>query len=367
MKRKLNILNSKGGKDFFASILAIAVGLLFGLLILLFTNIGEAFPAFFTIILGGFTDGMAGIGQVLYMATPIILTGLSVGFAFKTGLFNIGSSGQFTMGAFAAVYIGVKWTFLPPGLHWIAALLGATLAGAVWGMVPGILKALSNVNEVITSIMLNYIGMYLVNMLIVQFVFDPVKNQSVPVAAGANIPKAGLDRLFHSSNMNISILIAILVVALIYVILNKTTFGYELKACGHSKEASRYAGINAKRNIILSMVIAGALSGLGGGILYLAGSGKYLQVVDILASQGFSGISVALLGMSNPVGILFAGLFIAHITVGGFNIQLYSFVPEVIDIIISAIIYCGAFALLFKSFISRFGRKSLKTVKEEKS
>ncbi len=367
MKKKLKFLDSKGGLDFVSSLLAIAVGLLFGLLILLFTNIGEAIPAFFTILMGGFTDGMAGIGQVLYMATPVILTGLSVGFAFKTGLFNIGSSGQFTFGAFVAVYIGVKWTFLPSGLHWVVALLGATLAGALWGMVPGVLKAVSNVNEVITSIMMNYIGMYLVNMLIVQTVYDPIKNQSVSVADSANIPKAGLDQLFHISNMNISIIIAILVVALMYIILNKTTFGYELKACGHSKEASIYAGINAKRNIILSMVIAGALSGLGGGILYLAGSGKYLQVVDILASQGFSGISVALLGMSNPIGILFAGLFISHITVGGYNIQLYSFVPEVIDIIISAIIYCGAFALLFKNFIGQVGKKTTKPAKGDES
>ncbi|MDF2587740.1 MAG: transporter permease [Anaerocolumna sp.] len=366
MKNKLNFLNSKGGKDFFASILAIAAGLLFGLLILIFSNARQAFPAFGMILAGGFTDGMSGIGQVLYLATPIILTGLSVGFAFKTGLFNIGASGQFTFGAFVAIYIGVKWTFLPSGLHWIVALLGAALAGAVWGFVPGLLKAISNVNEVITSIMMNYIGMYLVNMLIVQNVYDSIKNQSMPVASSAIIPKAGLDQLFHTTNMNVSILIAILMVVLIYIVLNKTTFGYELKACGLSPNASKYAGINAKRNIILSMVIAGALSGLGGGLLYLSGSGKYLQVLDILAPQGFSGISVALLGMSNPIGILFAGLFIAHITVGGNNVQLYAFVPEVIDIIISAIIYCGAFALLFKSIIGVINRKIGRTVKEDK-
>lgn len=366
MKNKLNFLNSKGGKDFFASILAIAAGLLFGLLILIFSNAKQAFPAFGMILAGGFTDGMSGIGQVLYLATPIILTGLSVGFAFKTGLFNIGASGQFTFGAFVAIYIGVKWTFLPSGLHWIVALLGAALAGAIWGFVPGLLKAISNVNEVITSIMMNYIGMYLVNMLIVQNVYDSIKNQSMPVASSAIIPKAGLDQLFHTTNMNVSILIAILMVVLIYIVLNKTTFGYELKACGLSPNASKYAGINAKRNIILSMVIAGALSGLGGGLLYLSGSGKYLQVLDILAPQGFSGISVALLGMSNPIGILFAGLFIAHITVGGNNVQLYAFVPEVIDIIISAIIYCGAFALLFKSIIGVINRKIGRTVKEDK-
>jgi simple sugar transport system permease protein len=285
------------------------------------------------------------------------MTGLSVGFAFKTGLFNIGSSGQFTFGAFAAIYIGVKWTFLPPEIHWLAALLGAMAAGAVWGMGPGLLKAFANVNEVITSIMMNYIGMYLVNMLIVKTIYDPLKNQTRPIAKTAILPKAGLDKLFNANNLNIGILIAVLFVIIMYILLHKTTFGYELKACGQNKEASRYAGINEKKSIILAMTIAGALSGIGGGLLYLSGSGKYIHVLDVLAPEGFSGISVALLGMSHPIGILFAGLFIAHITVGGFNIQLYSFVPEVINMIIAAIIYCGAFALLFKNLIGKIGRK----------
>ena len=210
--------------------------------------------------------------------------------------------------------------------------------------------------------MMNYIGMYLVNMLIQKTVYDQVKNQTLPVAAGANLPKAGLDRLFPGTNINVGILIAILFVILIYVILNKTTFGYELKACGKNPDASKYAGINEKRNIVLSMVIAGALSGIGGALLYLANSGKYMQVLDVIAPEGFSGISVALLGLSNPVGILFAGLFIGHITVGGYNMQLFDFVPEVIDIIIAAIIYCGALSLLFRTLIYKIQmRKSKKS------
>ena len=285
------------------------------------------------ILQGGFTDGIQGIGQMLYLATPIIMTGLSVGFAFKTGLFNIGASGQFTAGAFAAVFVGVKFTFLPPGLHCLAALLAAILAGAIWGLVPGLLKAFFNVNEVISSIMMNYIGMYLVNMMIQRTVYDQVKNQTMAVADGANLPKAGLDKLFPGTNINIGILIAILCVILIYIILNKTTFGYEL---------------------------------LGGALLYLADSGKYMQVLDVIAPEGFSGISVALLGLSNPIGILFAGLFIGHITVGGYNMQLFDFAPEVIDIIISAIIYCGALSLLFKNLIYKIRmRKSAKKNKKE--
>ena len=173
-----NLFKGEGFVNFSSSILAIVCGLLFGLIILLISNPSQAFGGFMMIIQGGFTDGMQGFGQVLYMATPLIMTGLSVGFAFKTGLFNIGASGQFTAGAFAAVYVGVKFTFLPPGVHCLAALLAAILAGALWGMVPGLLKAFFNVNEVISSIMMNYIGMYLTNMLIQNTVYDQVKNQS---------------------------------------------------------------------------------------------------------------------------------------------------------------------------------------------
>jgi simple sugar transport system permease protein len=355
--RRSKLLRIEGFTSFLSSLIAIAAGLLVGLIILFISNSKDAIPAFITILKGGFEDGASGIGQVIYFAIPIIMTGLSVGFAFKTGLFNIGASGQFTCGAFVAIYIGIKWTFVPPEIHWLVALLGAMAAGAVWGSGPGLLKAFFNVNEVITSIMMNYIGMYLVNMSIVKTVYDSLKNQTKPVLKSAILPKAGLDKLFNTSNVNIGIFIVILAVAIIYIILQKTTFGYELKACGSNKEASRYAGINEKKSIILSMVIAGALSGLGGGLLYLSGSGKYIHVLDVLASEGFSGISVALLGMSHPIGILLSGLFIAHLEVGGFNIQLYNFVPEVIDMIVAVIIYCGAFALLFKQIISRIINK----------
>lgn len=351
--------------NFDSSILAICCGLLFGFLILLSSNPGQAVPGFRMILQGGFTDGIRGIGQMLYIATPIIMTGLSVGFAFRTGLFNIGASGQFTVGAFAAVLVGVKGTFLPVGIHCLASLFAAMLAGALWGMVPGILKAFFHVNEVIASIMMNYMGMYLVNMMIRRTVYDQVKNQTKAVAAGANLPKGWLALLFPGTNLNIGILIAVSCVMVIHIILHKTTFGYELKACGKNPAAGRYAGINEKRAIILSMTIAGALAGLGGALLYLADSGKYMQVLDVIAPEGFAGISVALLGLSNPLGILAAGLFIGHITVGGYNMQLFDFAPEVIDMIIAAIIYCGALSLLFKNLIHRFSMEKGKQARKE--
>lgn len=361
--KKKSIFENENTVNFISSVMAVICGLLFGFIILFISSPSQAYGGFSMIIQGGFADGISGIGRMLYIAAPIIMTGLSVGFAFKTGLFNIGASGQFTAGAFAAVFVGVKGNFLPSGMHCIAALFAAMAAGALWGSVPGLLKAFFNVNEVISSIMMNYIGMYGVNMLIRRYVYDRIKNQSMPVKSAANLSKAGLDKIFPGSNINVGILIAAVSVIAVHIILHKTVFGYELKACGKNKDASRYAGINEKKNIVLSMVIAGMLSGLGGALLYLSDSGKYMQVLDIIAPEGFLGISVALLGLSEPLGIFLSGLFIGHITVGGSNMQLFDFAPEAIDMIIAAIVYCGALSLLFKEIINRFYKRSLKKTK----
>ena len=168
---------------------------------------------------------------------------------------------------------------------------------------------------------------------------------------GAIIPKMGLDQLFNSTYMNISILIAALVAVLIYFLLNRTTFGYELKACGYNRDASIYAGINAKRNIVLSMMISGALAGMGGGIYYLSGTAQY-TIVKSLLPMGFNGIPVALLATSNPIGVIFSALFISYIQVGGEAMQP-EFAKEIIDIIISVIIYLAAFALILKGIVHR--------------
>lgn len=335
-----------------SSVAAIIIGLLIGFIILLISNSSRALDGFLWIISGGL-QSPKDIGNVLYYATPIIMTGLSVAFAFRTSLFNIGASGQFIMGAFGAVLVGVKCTFLGP-FQWVVALLTSMLFGALWALLPGILKAFNNVNEVISCIMTNYIGMYLVNWLVKSTVYHQLTNRSLPVSPQANIPSLGLDKLFPGSSANGGIVIAVLISILIYILLNKTTFGFELKACGFNRDASRYAGISEKRSIVLSMVIAGAMAGIGGGLLYLAGSGKYISVEDVLAAEGFTGISVALLGMSHPIGTMFAGLFIAYITVGGSYMQLSGFVPEIIDIITATVIYFAAFALIMRNILQRF-------------
>jgi len=339
--------------DALSSVTAVIVGLLAGFIILLATNASQALSGFGMILTGGFSS-MVDAGQVLYFATPIIMTGLSVGFCAKTGLFNIGASGQFMAGAYAAVLVGVKCSFLPGHLLWITALAAALFAGALWGAIPGIFKALFNVHEVISCIMSNYIGMYLVNFLVTKTIYDPLRNQSIRVAENANLPKMGMDNIFRDgpviSSVNSGIIIAVLFAVLMFFLLEKTAFGYELKACGFNRDAARYAGINEKRSIILSMIIGGALSGLGGALLFLAGAGRGINVVDVLAQEGFNGIPVALLGLNNSIGIIFSGILVAYLNVSGFNMQLYDFPPQIIEIIIAVIIYFSAFALIVKAF-----------------
>lgn len=363
--KRTSLAEKEGFSHFLASLLAILCGLAVGFLALLIADPARALPGFAAILTGGLSD-LRNLGQVLYAATPIILTGLSVGFANRTGLFNIGASGQFIVGAYAAVLVGVRCAFLPGPLLWPACLLAAVLAGALWGLVPGFLKAVCNVNEVIACIMMNYIGMYGVNFLIQLTVYDSLKNLSLPVAEHANAPRLGMDRIFRSgqavSSANAGILIAVLAGVAVYCVIEKTRFGYELKACGYSRDAARYAGINEKRGVVWSMAIAGALAGLGGACLYLAGAGKCIEVVDTLAAEGFNGIPVALLGMNHPIGIIFSGLFVAYLNQGGFNMQIYGFAPQIIDIIISVVIYFAAFSLLLRGvaerILKRRGRKA---------
>ena len=365
MRKGRRFLTTMGGMDALSSVMAIIAGLIAGFVILLISNPSQALSGFFTILTGGFSD-MFNLGQVLYYATPIILTGLSVGFAGKTGLFNIGASGQFTSGMFATILVAIKLSFLPNPLQCIAALIAGVLAGAIWGLIPGILKAMRNVHEVIACIMMNYIGMYLVNYLIKETgIYDQLKNMTMRVPSGANLPTLGFEKLFsvttdqggvRPSSVGSGILVAIIVCVLLYIILEKTKFGYELKSCGFNREAARYAGINENRGIMMSMVIAGALAGLGGALLALAGAGRGVTVVDVLANEGFQGIPVALLGLYNPIGILFSGVLIAYLTQSGFLLQRLNFAPEIIEIIVSIIIYFSALALLLKGVIQFFIR-----------
>ncbi len=338
-----------------ASLISIGVGLIVGLILLYVLNAKAAGGAFVSLITTGFRSSDK-FAKVLYQAAPLIMTGLSVGFAFKTGLFNIGATGQYTVGAAFALIGAIQFQ-----LPWYVCLLLAMIGGAIWGIFPGLFKALFNVNEVITSIMFNWIAMFAVNltinnlpMMLAKYWGGAQMDRTANLAQAnpnALIPRLGLDVLMKSNYMNISIFIAILFAILAWVILSKTTFGYELKACGFNRNASIYAGINAKRNIVLSMVIAGAFAGVGGGLYFLAGTGQYTLLKQLLAA-GFNGIPVALLATSNPIGTIFSAFFVSYIQVGGDAMQP-DFVREIIDIIISVIIYLAAFALLTRELLAR--------------
>lgn len=344
-----------GGTSILASLISIGVGLIIGLILLFVLNARAAGGAFISLISTGFRSSDK-FAKVLYQAAPLIMTGLSVGFAFKTGLFNIGATGQYTVGSAFALIGAIQFQ-----LPWYVCLLLAMIGGAFWGVFPGLFKALFNVNEVITSIMFNWIAMFAVNltinnlpMMLAKYWGGAQMDRTANLAQAnpnALIPRLGLDVLMKSNYMNISIFIAILFAIVAWIILSKTTFGYELKACGYNRNASIYAGINAKRNIVLSMVIAGAFAGVGGGLYFLAGTGQYTLLKQLLAA-GFNGIPVALLATSNPVGTIFSAFFVSYIQVGG-NAMQPDFVKEIIDIIISVIIYLAAFALLTRELLTR--------------
>lgn len=353
-KKNKKIDISSGVLSVLASLICIIIGLLVGLVILYCINSENALDGFSRILKGGFYLKPKGIGTVLAQTAPLIMTGLSVAFAFKTGLFNIGAAGQYTLGALGALYFALVLK-----MPWFVCLLAAMLFGALWGAIPGIFKAYFNVNEVITAIMFNWIGLYAVNEIIYKGVIGDMYDMKTTktytlrsTSPSSMIPDMGLNNLFKTKSTTIAIFIAIIIAIVVYIVINKTTFGYELKACGHNKEAARYAGINDKKNIVLSMTIAGALSGIGAGLYYLSGVAEWNpQVSTALPAMGFNGIPVALLALSNPIGVIFAALFVSHITVGGGYLPTKYFQPEIADVIIAVIIYLCAFVMLFKGMV----------------
>ena len=380
---------SSGLASLAASLVCVVSGLIVGFLVLLIlggvtmSQSGEEFTfaallkttweqGFKPIVQGGFYSKANMMGMAVRMeilqAAPLIMTGLSVAFAYKTGLFNIGAAGQYTVGAFIALYFAIVLK-----MPWWVCLIASALGGAVWGAIPGFFKAYLNVNEVITAIMFNWIGLYGVNTLIYQGGSGPMFNlkttktytlsQAAPQALlpSFNVPVGGKNYFGKMFMPTIGIFIAIGFAVLMWVIINKTTFGYELKACGYNKNAARYAGINEKRCIVLSMTIAGALAGLGAGLFFLSGSKEWEPLVSTaLPATGFNGISVALLASSNPIGCIFSAAFISHITVGGGFMTAKLFPSEVSDIISGVVIYLCAFSLLFKSSILKLFRRGEK-------
>ena len=393
----LELYKKDGTQKLLASLVSIMIGLLVGAVVVVIVGLVKS-----TIGIRGVWDGVrlilmgilstgreAGkltwgynpqnLGNMLFRATPVILTGLSVAIANKTGLFNIGAPGQYLMGTMATLMIalGIPYGTLPLWIVWLLAFLGGMLAGAIWGSIPGMLKAFLNINEVLACIMTNWLAAN-----IVTWAFDGSQFRNMVEGTktgyvyrttygltqvdgvwtyvdglGVSTPKMGLNLLFPGSQVNGGILIAIVLAIGVSVLMNKTTLGYELKACGSNRHAARYAGINDKRNIVLSMAIAGALSAAGASLYYLSGNTEFFWTTyQSLPATGFNGIPVALLAVNNPIGVIFAGIFMAMLNIVGNTLSgMTAYNEYITDVIIAVIVYLSAFSLVVRMWLT--GRK----------
>ncbi len=387
-KNRSGLLEKEGTRTVLASVISILIGLAVGSLLILvmgLTNpalgISSAWDGIRLVFVGLFSTGRdaagsltfgfnsTNMGNMLFRATPLILTGLSVAVAYKTGLFNIGAPGQYLMGTAASLVIalGISTDAAPAFLVWLLAFLGGILAGALWGCIPGLLKAFLNINEVLACIMTNWIAANLVTWIFDGSVFrnttEGTKTAYIYKTSvnGVETAKMGLDKLFPNSQVNGGIFIAILIAVGVYILMSKTTLGYQLKACGANRHAARYAGINDGRNIVLSMAIAGGLSGAAASLYWLSGNTEfYWNTYQALPAIGFNGIPVALLAVSNPIGVIFTGIFMSMLDIVGQQMTTLTAYNEFItDVIISVIVYLSAFSLVIKTLIS--GRKKNRT------
>ncbi|MDF2674925.1 MAG: nucleoside transporter rane protein [Clostridiales bacterium] len=327
-------------KEALNSILAVVLGLIAGAILMFI--IGDNPAEGYAYLYKGALINFKRFGDTLATATPLILTGLSVGFAFKTGLFNIGTPGQMLFGGFCATVIGLTYgAVLPRVILLIVMIVAGAIAGALWAFVPGILKAKFNVNEVVSAIMMNWICYWIVYYAIPAYFKGSTETESKSIVEAASLKTKWLTDLFSGSYINLGIFIAVIAVIVIAFILNKTVLGYELKAVGFNKSAAEYAGMSVNRNIVVSMMIAGALSGLAGVAQYV-GNASNMQI-GVMPSQGFDGIAVSLLGANNPVGILISALFFGVLYSGkGFMNANTNIPPEIADTIIATIIYFAA-------------------------
>lgn len=355
-KTRQPLLRNKGVQSLLAALLCIVIGLVIGYVVLLIINPAGAWEAIKTIVENFLYYPTANarlryLGNTLVKTAPLIMCSLSILFAYKVGLFNIGAAGQYVVGAGASLYCALAWK-----MPWFVCLIAAIVAGAVLGAISGALKAYRNVNEVISCIMLNWISLYLVNTLLsnVKEGASPYTIQLSTGNPGAVMPDLGLGSLFGNNRyVTIAVPLAVIVAVLIWVLLEKTKLGYELKATGYNKFAAKYCGMKEKRNIILTMVIAGALAGMGAGLLYLTGFEQWSTTQSSVPAMGFNGIAAAFLGGLNPIGAIFSSYFIQHITNGGAYVDKTMYSAQISDLVSSLIIYLCGFVLFFKTTLDR--------------
>lgn len=352
---KESFLSKPAVQSIIASLLCIIVGLFIGYIALLFINAQGATDAIITIIKNYFTyptkaAALKYCGNTLVKVAPLLMCALSIQFCYQAGLFNIGAAGQYVVGAGASLFCALKL-----GLSWHVCLLAALVAGGVYGVFVGVLKAYLNVNEVISGIMLNWIGLYSVNMIL-----NSVKEASSPYTvslektnASAVLPSLGLEKLFSNNKyVTIAIPLAVIIAILLKVVLSMTVFGYEIKATGIAKDAAKYSGMKEKRNVILTLFIGGALAGIGAAFLFLTGYEQWSVTQSSVPGMGFNGIAATFLGGLDPIGTIFASYFIQHITSGGSYIDKNAYPSQISDFISAIIIYLCGFVLFFKFFLN---------------
>ncbi|MBR6084833.1 MAG: ABC transporter permease [Spirochaetales bacterium] len=355
-----SIMKTDGMQSLISSLICIILGLFLGYIVLLFINPTGAFKAITDVIKNffyykGSTIRMKYFGNTLVKMAPLLLCALSILFSYKVGLFNIGCSGQYTAGVCAALYAALKWNW-----NWLACLLLAILAGALAGTLVGVLKSYCNVNEVISGIMLNWIILYGTNTILtnVKELASPYTLLVKKYSPQSLLPSLGLGKLFSNNQyMTIAVPLSILIAVAVMIILNKTKFGYELKATGFNKNAAKYCGMKEKRNMILSLLISGALAGMGAAFFYLTGYEQWECTTSTVPGMGFNGIAATFLGGLNPIGTIFSSFFIQHITIGGANVDKTMYCSQISDLISALIIYLCGFVLFLKTLMKNIIRK----------
>ncbi len=353
---KKNLLKNDGVQSLIASLACIVLGMLIGYVVLLFINPSGAGEAITTVIKNFLTYSkgtakMKYFGNTLVKTAPLLMCSLAILFAYKVGLFNIGVAGQYCAGVALSLYAALAWHW-----NWVLCLLLAVLGGAVLGAIVGLLKSYCNVNEVISGIMLNWITLYLTNMLLTR-----VKEGTSPYTLGVDknaasslIPSLGLGKLFNNNKyVTIAIPLAIIIAVIVMVVLDKTKFGYELKATGNNKNAAKYCGMAEKRNIILTLIISGGLAAMGAAMLYLTGYEQWNCSTSSVPGMGFNGIAAAFLGGLHPVGTILSSFFIQHITAGGAYVDKTMYCAQISDLISAIIIYLCGFVLFMKYAMNR--------------
>ncbi len=354
-KEKNSLLRNGAVQSLIASLVCIILGFLVGYIVLLLINPAGAGGAIVAIIKNFmyYPSAKAALkyfGSTLVKTAPLLMCSLSVLFAYKVGLFNIGAAGQYVVGAGACLYFA-----LGLNMPWYVCILAAVVAAALVGGISGVLKAYCNVNEVISCIMLNWIGLYAVNMLMSQVkdASSPYSIQLSSVNPSALIPTAGLDQLFAGNQyVTIALPISAVMAVLVWVLLEKTKFGYELKATGMNKQAAKYCGMRERTNTILTMMISGGLAGMGAAFYYLSGIEQWMVTQTSVPGMGFNGIAAAFLGGLNPIGTIFASYFIQHITSGGAYVDKTMYCAQISDFISAIIIYLCGFVFFFKLWIN---------------